>query len=61
MKSFFSWKNVTYSLIFLGVIFLLSNLGLLPSIFWNLWPLILIFINILFWVTLVKWLLLTLK
>lgn len=34
------------SLIVMGLIFLASNLGLLPAIFWNLWPLILIIVGL---------------
>ncbi len=34
------------SLVVMGLIFLASNLGLLPAIFWNLWPLILIIVGL---------------
>lgn len=30
------------TLVIMGIIFLASNLGLLPLAFWNLWPIILI-------------------
>ncbi len=34
------------TLIIMGLIFLASNLQLLPSSFWNLWPLILIVVGL---------------
>lgn len=34
------------TLIIMGLIFLASNLRLLPSSFWNLWPLILIVVGL---------------
>lgn len=33
-------------MIIMGLIFLASNLGLLPTQFWNLWPLILIIVGL---------------
>lgn len=41
-------KNVFWpiTMIVMGLIFLASNLGLLPSEFWNLWPLILIIVGL---------------
>jgi hypothetical protein len=34
------------ALVVMGLIFLASNLGLLPAVFWNLWPLILIIVGL---------------
>ena len=34
------------SLVVMGLIFLASNLGMLPREFWNLWPLILIVVGL---------------
>lgn len=34
------------TLVIMGMIFLASNLGLLPSSFWNFWPLILIIVGL---------------
>ena len=34
------------ALVTMGLIFLASNLGLLPSAFWNLWPIILIVVGL---------------
>lgn len=34
------------TLVIMGLIFLASNLGLLPGIFWDLWPLILITVGL---------------
>lgn len=34
------------ALVTMGLVFLASNLGLLPSVFWNLWPLILIIVGL---------------
>lgn len=34
------------ALVVMGLIFLASNLGLLPATFWNLWPLILIIVGL---------------
>lgn len=34
------------SLVVMGLIFLASNLGLLPREFWNLWPIILIVVGL---------------
>ncbi len=34
------------TLVTMGLIFLASNMGLLPAIFWNLWPLILIVVGL---------------
>lgn len=34
------------SLVVMGFILLASNLGMLPSIFWNLWPIILIVVGL---------------
>lgn len=34
------------ALVVMGLIFLASNLGLLPVVFWNLWPLILIIVGL---------------
>jgi len=34
------------TLIIMGVIFLASNLGILPRQFWNLWPLVLILVGL---------------
>jgi len=34
------------SLVIMGLIFLASNLGLLPKKFWDLWPLILIVVGL---------------
>lgn len=41
-------KNVFWpaTLVIMGLIFLASNLGMLPSIFWNFWPLILIIVGL---------------
>lgn len=41
-KSYF-WPIV---LIVMGLIFLASNMGLLPKDFWNLWPVILIVVGL---------------
>lgn len=41
-KNYF-WPIV---LIVMGLIFLASNMGLLPSHFWNLWPIILIVVGL---------------
>ena len=55
MNKLFTWKSVLSSFIFLALIFLLSNLGLLPRFFWNLWSLLVVFFHVIFWVTLVRW------
>jgi hypothetical protein len=34
------------ALVTMGLIFLASNLGLLPLVFWNLWPIILIVVGL---------------
>lgn len=34
------------SLVIMGFIFLASNMGLLPTRFWNLWPIILIVVGL---------------
>jgi len=34
------------SLVVMGLIFLASNMGYLPSMFWNLWPIILIVVGL---------------
>lgn len=34
------------ALVIMGIIFLASNLGLLPLAFWNLWPIILIVVGL---------------
>lgn len=34
------------ALVMMGIIFLASNLGLLPMAFWNLWPIILIVVGL---------------
>lgn len=34
------------AMVILGLIFLASNLGLLPRAFWNLWPIILIVVGL---------------
>lgn len=34
------------TLVVMGLIFLASNLGLLPREFWNLWPLILVIVGL---------------
>ncbi len=34
------------ALVTMGLVFLASNLGLLPAVFWNLWPLILIIVGL---------------
>ncbi len=34
------------ALVVMGIIFLASNVGMLPSSFWNLWPLILIIVGL---------------
>lgn len=34
------------ALVTMGIIFLASNLGLLPMAFWNLWPIILIVVGL---------------
>lgn len=34
------------ALVIMGIIFLASNLGLLPMAFWNLWPIILIVVGL---------------
>lgn len=34
------------ALVTMGIIFLASNLGLLPLAFWNLWPIILIVVGL---------------
>ena len=41
-------KNVFWpaTLVIMGLIFLASNLGMLPSAFWNFWPLILIIVGL---------------
>ena len=41
-------KNVFWplALVIMGLIFLASNLGMLPRDFWNLWPVILIVVGL---------------
>ena len=41
-------KNVFWpvTLVIMGLIFMASNLGLLPSMFWNLWPIILLVVGL---------------
>lgn len=41
-------KNVFWpaTLVIMGLIFLASNMGMLPSAFWNFWPLILIIVGL---------------
>lgn len=41
-------KNVFWpaTLVLMGIIFLASNYGLLPSTFWDLWPVILIVVGL---------------
>ena len=41
-------KNVFWpvTLVVMGLIFMASNLGLLPSMFWNLWPIILLVVGL---------------
>ena len=34
------------TLVVMGLIFLASNLGMLPAMFWNFWPLILIVVGL---------------
>ncbi len=34
------------TLVIMGLIFIASNLGLLPGEFWNLWPLILVIVGL---------------
>lgn len=34
------------TLVIMGLIFMASNMGLLPGIFWNLWPIILILVGL---------------
>ncbi len=34
------------ALVVMGIIFLASNVGMLPASFWNLWPLILIIVGL---------------
>jgi hypothetical protein len=34
------------TLVIMGLIFIASNLGLLPQEFWNLWPLILVIVGL---------------
>lgn len=34
------------TLVVMGLIFMASNVGLLPSSFWNLWPLILVVVGL---------------
>jgi hypothetical protein len=34
------------TLVVMGLIFMASNLGLLPSMFWNLWPIILLVVGL---------------
>jgi len=34
------------TLVVMGLIFMASNLGLLPSMFWNLWPVILLVVGL---------------
>lgn len=34
------------TLVIMGLIFMASNVGLLPSSFWNLWPLILVIVGL---------------
>jgi len=34
------------TLVIMGVVFIASNLGLLPRDFWNLWPLILVIVGL---------------
>lgn len=34
------------TLVIMGLIFLASNMGMLPSMFWNFWPLILIVVGL---------------
>lgn len=34
------------SLVIMGLIFIASNLGLLPREFWNLWPLLLVIVGL---------------
>ena len=34
------------AMVVLGLVFLASNLGMLPRAFWNLWPLILIIVGL---------------
>jgi len=34
------------TLVIMGLIFLASNMGMLPSAFWNFWPLILIIVGL---------------
>lgn len=35
-----------FTLVVMGLIFIASNLGLLPPQFWNLWPLILVIVGL---------------
>lgn len=41
-------KNVFWpaTLVVMGLIFLASNLGMLPAEFWNFWPLVLIIVGL---------------
>lgn len=56
MGKIFTFKNnILFWLIIVPLIFFLSNLGYLPIWFWNFWPAVLIFGNVLFWVTLITW------
>ncbi len=34
------------TLVVMGLIFLASNMGMLPAVFWNFWPLILIIVGL---------------
>jgi uncharacterized membrane protein len=34
------------TLVVMGLIFMASNMGLLPLVFWNLWPLILVIVGL---------------
>ncbi len=34
------------TLVIMGLIFMASNMGLLPIMFWNLWPLILVLVGL---------------
>lgn len=34
------------TLVIMGLIFLASNMGMLPAVFWNFWPLILIVVGL---------------
>jgi hypothetical protein len=46
MKSMSKQVFWPLTLVIMGLIFIASNLGLLPRDFWNLWPLILVIVGL---------------